>query len=293
MEVKSKKKFYNTNWFMWITLIFVAPVGIFIMYRNKRFNKQTRKVLSIVFSIFWISMLIWTNISEKKEAAEMAQAQKVQEQKAAEEKEKAKVEAAKKAEQEKKEALNKPSKFEGITVGQENKLKEFIKTEAKKSIKKDGEFSDTWKIFKEGDLFTLMFSYITKERNVDVDNKFVATLNWDGSSEKLNLRKINSNPVIVLSNNHIVTLQTITKDVVKSKLKAPSTAKFPGILLGAEDWRYGATFKDAGEGNVIYQVQSYVDAQNSFGAMLRNNFNVVIEINWSTQKYTIKSVNIE
>lgn len=50
-----RNKFYNSNWFMWITLIFLAPVGIFIMWKNNRFNKVVRSVLSLVFISIFIS----------------------------------------------------------------------------------------------------------------------------------------------------------------------------------------------------------------------------------------------
>lgn len=50
-------KFYNTNWFMWVMLIFFAPVGIFIMWKNKRFSKALRSILSAVFAFVFISAM--------------------------------------------------------------------------------------------------------------------------------------------------------------------------------------------------------------------------------------------
>jgi hypothetical protein len=49
---------------------------------------------------------------------------------------------------------------------------------------------------------------------------------------------------------------------VKGRLKAPSTAKFGHV------WDTTTT----GSGDGPYQVSGYVDAQNSFGAMLRNYY---------------------
>lgn len=61
---------------------------------------------------------------------------------------------------------------------------------------------------------------------------------------------------------------------VKKSLKAPSTAKFPNRL----DYKYaqgkdkkGKKIKD------VWEVSSYVDAQNSFGAMLRQNWYVKLK----------------
>ncbi len=57
----------------------------------------------------------------------------------------------------------------------------------------------------------------------------------------------------------------LCKTLVESSLKAPSTAK----------WPYYGDFQFAhitGDEPNVYGVIGYVDAQNSFGAMLRNNF---------------------
>ena len=54
----SKKKIYQKNWFMWVTLIFFAPVGIFLMWKYNRFNKVTRSILTVVFSLFFIFAIV-------------------------------------------------------------------------------------------------------------------------------------------------------------------------------------------------------------------------------------------
>jgi len=62
--------------------------------------------------------------------------------------------------------------------------------------------------------------------------------------------------------------------IIRSMLKAPSTADFsitPSI-----------TVKPVTKGNMtsyIYSVNSYVDAQNSFGAKLRNDFTIILAEN--------------
>lgn len=52
---------------------------------------------------------------------------------------------------------------------------------------------------------------------------------------------------------------------ILSSLKAPSTAKFPSKF----DWNIN-------DGNSYFSVYSYVDAQNSFGAMMRTNFACIV-----------------
>ncbi|NMA13446.1 MAG: hypothetical protein GX933_09745 [Chloroflexi bacterium] len=55
-----------------------------------------------------------------------------------------------------------------------------------------------------------------------------------------------------------------TEQNVKASLKAPSTAKFPSLVWNPGDWQF-ARKKD------LVQVKSWVDSQNSFGAMIRSD----------------------
>ena len=34
------QKFYEKDWFLWASLILFAPVGIFLLWKNKKFNKN-------------------------------------------------------------------------------------------------------------------------------------------------------------------------------------------------------------------------------------------------------------
>ena len=51
-----KEKFYEKTWFTILTLICVFPVGLILMWKNKKFNIPTRIVITIlgVFIIFCI-----------------------------------------------------------------------------------------------------------------------------------------------------------------------------------------------------------------------------------------------
>ena len=60
--------------------------------------------------------------------------------------------------------------------------------------------------------------------------------------------------------------QLLCEEQVKTVLKSPSTAKFPNIM----EWGFGKTK------NKI-TVQGYVDAQNSFGAEIRSDFQFIID----------------
>lgn len=63
---------------------------------------------------------------------------------------------------------------------------------------------------------------------------------------------------------------TYAEKFVKEKLKAPSTAKFP------DDFERYKHVKYIGDNK--YQIISWVDSQNSFGAMLRTKFSCIIKI---------------
>lgn len=75
---------------------------------------------------------------------------------------------------------------------------------------------------------------------------------------------------------------TGAEQVVKEKLKAPSTAKFSS---------WGETKITKIKDNT-YLVKGYVDAQNGFGAMIRSNYSVEITIkdqeNFSYKNLIIK-----
>jgi hypothetical protein len=62
--------------------------------------------------------------------------------------------------------------------------------------------------------------------------------------------------------DHNTMASVICKEYVKNSLLSPSTADFP--------WPSSSDTKEFA--NKIYEVRSYVDAQNGFGAMIRNNY---------------------
>ena len=70
------------------------------------------------------------------------------------------------------------------------------------------------------------------------------------------------------------------KEIVKDRLKAPSTASFCS--------KSSATITKSGN---TWTIKGYVDAENSFGAMIRNDFTVVLVFNNDTQ-YTISNCTI-
>jgi len=64
-----------------------------------------------------------------------------------------------------------------------------------------------------------------------------------------------------------VNLDIQAQQFVLQGLKSPSTAKFPT-----------PPYDTTTDGNGLYRVISYVDSQNSFGAMLRDNWSVTMRL---------------
>lgn len=68
-----------------------------------------------------------------------------------------------------------------------------------------------------------------------------------------------------------VELQSAAKRWVEQVIKAPSTAKYPGSWLDPYDgWSIA-------QNKSIYEISSYVDSQNSFGAMIRSKYYMKIK----------------
>ncbi|HHV12308.1 MAG TPA: hypothetical protein GXX75_18690 [Clostridiales bacterium] len=63
----SIQKFYEKTWFMWVMLIFFAPIGIFVMYQYKRFNPTARLILSVFFGLVFISAIVSSNTNNNVE----------------------------------------------------------------------------------------------------------------------------------------------------------------------------------------------------------------------------------
>lgn len=81
--------------------------------------------------------------------------------------------------------------------------------------------------------------------------------------------KLDSVERYLLTDTEKFAFMSAAEDYVKQGLKAPATAKFPSQVFSG-DWSIGR--KD----NVV-TVTSYVDSQNSFGALIRSKFAVQIK----------------
>ena len=77
--------------------------------------------------------------------------------------------------------------------------------------------------------------------------------------------------------------QSVARQFVKRQLKAPSTADFP-----YDDYEYECVEKT----NNRWVVKSYVDAENSFGAKLRQKWWVEMKYKKSTDKWELLNIAV-
>jgi len=87
------------------------------------------------------------------------------------------------------------------------------------------------------------------------------------------------NPEVQCRNREVQAYQ-MAKRIVSNRLKSPSTPWITSISS-----RYS--------GNCRYQVIAYVDAQNSFGATIRNYFSVKFKLDPNSKLWTPIDLNIE
>lgn len=186
----------------------------------------------------------------------------------------------------------KKEKEEQEKIKKEKEIKEKEKKEAAEKAKKLKIFTDIG--LSENDAeeaFEILkkcgISKITKiEKDTEIDG--VTFYNTIGSGYDIVLSIYNNKLHFVTSGtlvlydrdanvykdikNYIITseeqtdLKLYAEEYVKLVLKAPSTAEFPGSFFSPfEGW-------EMANDNGTYKVKSYVDSQNSFGAMLRSEF---------------------
>lgn len=104
----------------------------------------------------------------------------------------------------------------------------------------------------------------TSEAGTIEDIKYVDKYLYRGGKVRSKLN------YFVPTDEEIAKVQTVSMDVVKGILKSPTSATFPSVL----DWKFS---KDRKGGKEIFIAQSYVDAQNGLGAMIRSEFTITYE----------------
>ena len=114
------------------------------------------------------------------------------------------------------------------------------------------------------------------------DNYGIVTISkaaYDGIVTRVRSEKDNT----IISDETKAECWTLAINNVKESLKSPSTAKFPSS--------YNSDGVSITRNDNTYYVSSYVDAENSFGAIVRTNFKVTIQNNYG--EYSVTDIIID
>lgn len=96
----------------------------------------------------------------------------------------------------------------------------------------------------------------------------LTTISDDSSSKYDNFDSYTSTRTYSGNYSDKIDAYNYAEDFVKKKLKSPSSAKFPDSQQKVDDTTY--------ESGSTYKINSYVESQNSFGAMIKTNFSCTI-----------------
>ena len=258
-----KIPFYRKTWFIVLMCIFLPPVGIALLWVNKKPVNKVARIVLTVFLCFWTLILgisnnyenensnTKTNIEENKENSKDKEEKKNRDEKDKSKKEKGFVEEIsayidKSIAQKANDILIKQIGFSKIKF--KNQLGETTNFE----ISADGidivltASDDVYRIF------------IPETDYVFYENNQVTMTAQQFSDKTLDTAEQSAYYII-------------TKEIVDSALKSPSSADYPSLTFSPQD----IAMKKSGD---LVVVQSYVDAQNGFGAMIRTNYTVEFRV---------------
>src|SRR5690625_1425067 len=125
------RKFYQTTWFIVLSLIFFFPLGLILMWRNTKFGKTARIVITVIFAFVTLSVFIDEETStelEEHDKAEDITKESYNEKKKndKEKKENKEKEAKEKKKKEEKNKQNKKDNDEQKEIAKKEKKKEKI-----------------------------------------------------------------------------------------------------------------------------------------------------------------------
>jgi len=107
--MNEKEKFYQKDWFMYVMLIFITPVGLLFLWKNQNLKTKTKWIIAVVFSIWFIIVMA---TQEEINEAEGEKEEKQEEKETRENKEQEEKEKKEKKEQEEKETEEKKEREE-------------------------------------------------------------------------------------------------------------------------------------------------------------------------------------
>ena len=217
-------KIYEKNWFIILMLVLFFPVGLFLMWKNAKWHKTVKIIISVLFA----AAVIFSNGSEESKNVETKDTNA--------EVETVKVDERKEL-QEKSKTILDSKDYYAMNEDERKTINELVK-------KWDDEIDYSFKS-----------EYVDKKDQYEKDKYY--------------------------DENYQGTIIANVQEEVKKQLMSPKSADFP---WGFDE--YNITYQGESEdGLYMYSVESYVDAENSFGAEIRSEYMCIIHVTKDLKQY--------
>ena len=217
-------KIYEKNWFIILMLVLFFPVGLFLMWKNAKWHKTVKIIISVLFAV----MVIFSNGSEESKNVETKDTNA--------EVETVKVDERKEL-QEKSKTILDSKDYYAMNEDERKTINELVK-------KWDDEIDYSFKS-----------EYVDKKDQYEKDKYY--------------------------DENYQGTIIANVQEEVKKQLMSPKSADFP---WGFNE--YNITYQGESEdGLYMYSVESYVDAENAFGAEIRSEYMCMIHVTKDLKQY--------
>ena len=217
-------KIYEKNWFIILMLVLFFPVGLFLMWKNAKWHKTVKIIISILFT----AIVIFSNGNEKSKNVETKDTNA--------EVETVKVDERKEL-QEKTKTILDSKDYYAMNEDERKTINELVK-------KWDDEIDYSFKS-----------EYVDKKDQYEKDKYY--------------------------DENYQGTIIANVQEEVKKQLKSPKSADFP---WGFDE--YNITYQgESNDGLYTYTVESYVDAENAFGAEIRSEYMCMIHVTKDLKQY--------
>ena len=217
-------KIYEKNWFIILMLVLFFPVGLFLMWKNAKWHKTVKIIISVLFAI----MVIFSNGSKESKNVETKDTNA--------EVETVKVDERKEL-QEKSKTILDSKDYYAMNEDERKTINELVE-------KWDDEIDYSFKS-----------EYVDKKDQYEKDKYY--------------------------DENYQGTIIANVQEEVKKQLMSPKSADFP---WGFDE--YNITYQGESEdGLYMYSVESYVDAENAFGAEIRSEYMCMIHVTKDLKQY--------
>lgn len=262
-----KPPFYRKTWFIVLMCIFLPPIGIALLWVGKKpMNKIARIVLTVflcLWTIFWV--IPTDGDSEKEDSRQKAEVAESKQEKREDSKKNREKDEKRKQSKKEKGFVEEISAYIGESIAQ--KANDILINQIGFSmVEFEGQLGETsnFKITADG-------ISIVVTASDDVYRIFIPETDYvffENGQVVMNAQQFADKTMDTADQS---AYYIIAKEIVDSALKSPSSAEYPSLTFSPQD----ITMKKSGD---LIVVQSYVDAQNGFGAMIRTNYTVEFRV---------------